>query len=254
MGARGIWNSAASGGDFPKAKPASASTSVEIAIEAVTALTAPISLVAAPEMIARVPYKTPAAKAKARPKTASPKSEWAPLSAPGDQNATATPTKPSARPKAASHVQRSRDPRRRPNRKTKMGWAPIISAISALVVSVAALPSSKKGISCPISASARSLAHSPGRDPGQTLPESALVSSIAAAATPTRARANARGSKAREAILISRKDEPQRNDRKASPAYAAMEFSRFERRELRGRARRRQRKFLPAGIASAMST
>ena len=48
-----------------------------------------------------------------------------------------------------------------------------------------------------------------------------------AAATPTRARANARGSKAREAILIKRKDEPQRNDRKASPAYAAMEFSRF---------------------------
>ena len=158
------------------------------------------------------------------------------------------------RPRAASHVQRSRDPRKRPNRKTKMGWAPIISAMSALVVSLAAWPSSRKGTTCPISASARSLAHSPGRDPGHTLPESALVSSIAAAATPTRARANSRGSKAREAILISRKDEPQRNDRKASPAYAAMEFSRFERRELGGSARGRQRKFRPAGIASAMST
>src|SRR3984885_14384586 len=223
--------------------------SVESVIEAVTALTAPISRVTAPEMIAPVPYETPAARAKARPRT-----EWAPLSAPVDQNATATPTKPSARPKAASHVQRSRDPRKRPNRKTKMGWAPIISAISALVVSAAALPSSKKGITCPISASARSLAHSPGRDPGQTLPETALVSSIAAAATPTRARAKSNGSKAREAILISRKEEPQRNDRKASPAYAASEFSRFERRELRGSTRGRQRKFRPAGIASAMST
>src|ERR1700677_1515962 len=37
------------------AQPASASRSVEIVIEAVTALTAPISLVAAPEMIAPVP-------------------------------------------------------------------------------------------------------------------------------------------------------------------------------------------------------
>jgi hypothetical protein len=33
------------------------------------------------------------------------------------------------------------------------------------------------------------------------------------------------GSKAREAILIRRKDEPQRNDRKASDAYPAMELS-----------------------------
>jgi hypothetical protein len=55
MGATGIWKSVASGGDFPKAKPASASTSVEIVIEAVTALTAPISLVAGPEMIVPVP-------------------------------------------------------------------------------------------------------------------------------------------------------------------------------------------------------
>jgi hypothetical protein len=60
------------------------------------------------------------------------------------------------------------------------------------------------------------------------LPEIALVSSIAAAATPTRARAKSNGPKAREATLIRRKDEPQRNDRKASPAYAAMEFSGFE--------------------------
>ena len=99
-----------------------------------------------------------------------------------------------------------------------MGWAPIINAMSALVVSVAALASRMNGTTCPISASARSLAHSPGRDPGQTLPESALVSSIAAAATPTRASAKSNGSKAREAILIRRKDEPQRKDRKASAA------------------------------------
>jgi hypothetical protein len=50
-----------------------------------------------------------------------------------------------------------------------MGWAPIISAMSALVVRVAAWPSSKKGMTCPISASARSLPHSPGRDPGHHL-------------------------------------------------------------------------------------
>src|ERR1700728_4094345 len=98
--------------------------------------------------------------------------------------------------------------------------------MSALVVSLVAWPSSKKGTTCPISARATSLAHNPGRDPGHTLPESALVSSIAAAATPTRARANSRGSKAREVILISRKDERQRNDRKASPQYAAIKFSR----------------------------
>jgi hypothetical protein len=55
-----------------------------------------------------------------------------------------------------------------------MCWAPIISAMSALVVSVAALASSMKGTTWPISASARSLAHSPGLDPGQTLPESRL--------------------------------------------------------------------------------
>src|ERR1700722_4244886 len=155
----------------------------------------------------------PAARAKARPET-----EWSPLCAPGDQNATATPAKPIARPKAASHVQRSCDPRKRPNRKTKIGWAPIISAMSALVVRAAAWPNSKKGMTCPISASARSLAHNPGRDPGQTLPETALVISIAAAATPTRASAKSNGSKAREAILIRRKDEPQRKDRKANAA------------------------------------
>ena len=40
---------------FPNMSPISVSTSVEIVIEAVTALTAPISLVAAPEMIAPVP-------------------------------------------------------------------------------------------------------------------------------------------------------------------------------------------------------
>src|SRR5580698_7562526 len=171
----------------------------------------------------------PAARAKARPRT-----EWSPLPAPGDENATATPAKPSARPKAASHVQRSCDPRKRPNRNTKMGWAPIISAMSALVVRVAAWPSSRKGTTCPISARATSLAHNPDRDPGQTLRESALVSSIAAAATPTRARANSRGSKAREAILISRRDEPQRSDRKASPAYAAMKFSRNGKAGTRG--------------------
>ena len=179
--------------------------------------------------------------------------EWAPLSAPGDQNAMPTPTKPSTMPRAASHVQRSREPRKRPNRKTKIGWAPIISAMSALVVSVAAWPSSRKGMTCPTSASASSLAHSPGRDPGQTLPDSALVSSIAAAATPTRARANSIGSKAREAILIRRKDEPQRNDRKASAAYAAMKLSGFKSRELGGSTRGGQRKFRPAGIASAAS-
>src|SRR5271168_1871681 len=99
--------------------------------------------------------------------------------------------------------------------------------MSVLVVSLAAWPSSRKGTTCPTSASARSLAHSPGRDPGQTLPDSALVSSIAAAATPTRARAKSKGLKAREAILIRRKEEPQRNDRKASAAYAAIELSRF---------------------------
>jgi len=55
------------------------------------------------------------------------------------------------------------------------------------------------------------------------MPESALVSSIAAAATLTRAKAKSNGSKAREAILIRRKDEPQRKDRKASPAYAPIE-------------------------------
>jgi hypothetical protein len=113
----------------------------------------------------------------------------------------------------------------RPKRKTKMGWAPIISAMSALVVSIAALPSRMKGTTCPISESARRLSHSPGRRPGQTLPESALVSSIAAAATPTRASAKPRGSKARKAILMRRKDEPQRTDRKASPGYAAMKRS-----------------------------
>ena len=88
--------------------------------------------------------------------------------------------------------------------------------MSALVVSVAALASRMKGTTCPISASARRLTHSPGLDPGQTLPESALISSIVAAATPTRASAKSNGSKVREAILIRRKDEPQRKDRKAS--------------------------------------
>jgi len=39
---------------------------------------------------------------------------------------------------------------------------------------------------------------------------------MAAAATPGTDR------KAREAIFVGRKDEPQRRDRKASPAYAAM--------------------------------
>jgi hypothetical protein len=38
--------------------------------------------------------------------------------------------------------------------------------MSALVVSVAALASSRKGTTCPISESATSFAHSPGRDPG----------------------------------------------------------------------------------------
>jgi hypothetical protein len=42
-----------------------------------------------------------------------------------------------------------------------MGWAPIINAMSALVVSVAALPSRAKGTTCPITASVRSLIHSP---------------------------------------------------------------------------------------------
>ena len=46
-------------------------------------------------------------------------------------------------------------------------------AMSALVVRVAAWPSSRKGTTCPISASARSLAQSPGLDPGQTLPAKA---------------------------------------------------------------------------------
>ena len=55
VGDRGIWKSVASGGGFVNARPVSARTSVEIVIEAVTALTAPISLVAAPEMIAPVP-------------------------------------------------------------------------------------------------------------------------------------------------------------------------------------------------------
>src|SRR6516225_8471812 len=98
--------------------------------------------------------------------------------------------------------------------------------MSELVVSFAAWPSRTKGMTCPKSASATSLTHSPGRDPGQTLPERALVASSAAAATPTRASAKPNGSKAREAILIRRNDEPQRNDREASVAYAAMELSR----------------------------
>ena len=192
----------------------------------------------------------PAARAKARPRM-----EWSPLCAPGDQNATAIPAKPIARPSAASHVQRSCDPRKRPNRKTKMGWAPIISAMSALVVRVAAWPSSKKGMTCPISASTRSLAQRPGRDPGQTLPERTLVSSIVAAATPTRASAKSNGSKACEAILISRKEEPQRNDRKASPAYAAMKPSGLKSRELGGSTRGGQRKFRPdlASVGPALA-
>src|SRR5579871_2619936 len=94
--------------------------------------------------------------------------------------------------------------------------------MSALVVSVAAWPSSRKGTTCPISASARSLTQSPGLDPGQTLPAKALAASIATAATVTRASAKANGSKAREAILISRNEEPQRSDRKASAVYATM--------------------------------
>ena len=48
-------NSVAGGGSIPNMSPISASTSVEIVKDAVTALTAPISLVAAPEMIAPVP-------------------------------------------------------------------------------------------------------------------------------------------------------------------------------------------------------
>ena len=54
-GASGIWKTAASGGSFPNTSPTSASARVESVIEAVTARTAPISLVAAPEMIAPVP-------------------------------------------------------------------------------------------------------------------------------------------------------------------------------------------------------
>jgi hypothetical protein len=54
MDAMGVWKIAAGGSRFPDARPRSARTSVESVIEAVTARTAPISLVAAPDMIAPV--------------------------------------------------------------------------------------------------------------------------------------------------------------------------------------------------------
>ena len=80
-----------------------------------------------------------------RARTPAPIRNGRPLALPATRRRRRRRRSRSPRPKAPSHVQRSRDPRKRPNRNTKIGWAPIISAMSALVVNVAALPSKMKG-------------------------------------------------------------------------------------------------------------